>query len=449
MEHSKIGLAGPLRILHQEAESKQPRAPCQRAYTPMKATSNLIPRPVALSAEPDEVARRLSHLPGLVFFDTVGNLPTNHAPPTLHHRSPPRRDPAGRHLRSRSPFNPSLSNGTNLPQAAILGSPPARACGWVDYDGRYTFGVYPELLIYHHQTGEWWETGTLSSSLKDPKHTPDFALGPWRDSLERPDFLTAVKTIKEYIAAGDIYQVNLSRRLRSKCHAPEGLLSLYEKLRNSSPAPAASYLNLSGREVLSSSPETFLRFSGREIETRPIKGTRPRFADPELDSKSAFDLQYSEKERAELVMITDLLRNDLGQVCEFGSVQVTDMLQLEKLQHVHHLVSTIRGTLAPEHSPLSALAACFPGGSITGAPKKRATEIIAELESVPRGLYTGAIGYLGFNGESQFNIAIRTLIHENGQLDYHVGAGIVADSDPAAEFEETEHKARGVRLALG
>lgn len=223
---------------------------------------------------------------------------------------------------------------------------------------------------------------------------------------------------------------------------------MYDKLRNSSPAPTASYLNLDGREVLSSSPETFLRFSGLEIETRPIKGTRPRFADPELDSRSAFDLQRSEKERAELVMITDLLRNDIGQVCEFGSVQVTDMLQLEKLQHVHHLVSTIRGTLAREHTQLSALAACFPGGSITGAPKKRATEIIAELEPVPRGLYTGAIGFLGFNGESQFNIAIRTLIHENGHLDYHVGAGIVADSDPAAEFEETEHKARGVRLAL-
>ena len=148
-------------------------------------------------------------------------------------------------------------------------------------------------------------------------------------------------------------------------------------------------------------------------------------------------------------MITDLLRNDLGQVCEFGSVQVTDMLQHEKLEHVHHLVSTIRGTLRDEFTSTAALSACFPGGSITGAPKKRATEIISELEPVNRGLYTGAIGYLGFNGESQFNIAIRTLIHEAGHLDYHVGAGIVADSDPEAEFEETEHKARGVRLALG
>jgi anthranilate/para-aminobenzoate synthase component I len=148
-------------------------------------------------------------------------------------------------------------------------------------------------------------------------------------------------------------------------------------------------------------------------------------------------------------MITDLLRNDLGQVSEFGSVQVTDMLQLEKLQHVHHLVSTIKGTLRKDVSHLDALASCFPGGSITGAPKKRAREIISELEPCSRGLYTGTLGYFGFNGESQFNIAIRTLIHEKGTLAYHVGAGIVADSEPEAEFEETEQKAAGVRLALG
>lgn len=329
-----------------------------------------------------------------------------------------------------------------------LGFPSGAACGSIDYDGHFTFGIYPELLIYHHQTGQWWENGSLSTALRRPDFPEPFSPGPWEDSLPRPDFITAVEAVKDYIAAGDIYQVNLSRRLRAACHAPSGLFPLYEKLRTSSPAPSAAYLNLAGREVLSSSPETFLRFSGAEVETRPIKGTRPRFADPERDSKSAFDLRYSEKERAELVMITDLLRNDLGQVCRFGTVRVTDMLQLEKLQHVHHLVSTVCGILSPDQSHLSALAACFPGGSITGAPKKRATEIIAELETVPRGLYTGTIGYLGFNGESQFNIAIRTLTHENGQLDYHVGAGIVADSDPAGEFEETEHKARGVRLAL-
>ncbi len=413
----------------------------------MKTTPALIPRPASLTAEPHEVARQLSHLPGLVFFDTVGNLPTHHAPPISIIGANPTEILQG-HISKPSSLVAALAQHEN-PNPQDYGFPTGAACGSIDYDGSYTFGIYPELLIYHHQTNEWWETGTLSSQLQANSPNSDFTLGPWQDSLPQPRFIEAVQAIKEYIAAGDIYQVNLSRRLRSQCHAPDGLLPLYEKLRTSSPAPTASYLNLANREILSSSPETFLRFSGREIETRPIKGTRPRFADPELDSKSAFDLQRSEKERAELVMITDLLRNDLGQVCDFGSVQVTDMLQLEKLQHVHHLVSTIRGTLAPDQSPLSALSACFPGGSITGAPKKRATEIITELEPVSRGLYTGAIGYLGFNGESQFNIAIRTLIHENGHLDYHVGAGIVADSDPAAEFDETEHKARGVRLALG
>jgi aminodeoxychorismate synthase component I len=412
----------------------------------VKTIPNLIPRPVTIAADPEDVARQLAHLPGLVFFDTVGNLPTHHAPPVSIIGANPTEILRGQ-ISNPANLNSALARHNN-PISRDYGFPIGGACGWIDYDGSYTFGIYPELLIYHHKSGEWWETGKLSSALSKPSPPSEFTLGSWQDSMSQPDFTQAVHSIKEYIAAGDIYQVNLSRRLRAKCHAPAGLLSLYERLRTSSPAPTASYLNLDGREVLSSSPETFLRFSGREIETRPIKGTRPRFADPELDSKSAFDLQRSEKERAELIMITDLLRNDLGQVCEFGSVQVTDMLQLEKLQHVHHLVSTIRGTLASNTSPVSALSACFPGGSITGAPKKRATEIISELEPVSRGLYTGAIGYLGFNGESQFNIAIRTLIHENGYLDYHVGAGIVADSEPAAEFEETEHKARGMRLAL-
>jgi len=210
----------------------------------------------------------------------------------------------------------------------------------------------------------------------------------------------------------------------------------------------AAYLQHGQREILSSSPETFLRMHGRSIETRPIKGTRPRFADPELDSRSAYELQTSEKEIAELVMITDLERNDLGRVCEFGSVKVTEMLKHERLEQVHHLASTVTGQLREDADQLDVLQACFPGGSITGAPKKRAMEVIAELETVPRGLYTGAIGYLGFNGESQFNIAIRTLDREDLRLTYGVGAGIVADSDPEMEYEETLQKAEGIRLAL-
>jgi len=408
------------------------------------ATSSL-PRLSPLRVAPDAMARGLAHLPGLVFFDSVGNLPSNHAPPLSIIGARPVEVVRG-----------DISNPASLEKALApwrcegrdYGFPTGGACGWVDYNGQYCLGIYPEMLVYHHATDEWWEMGSLSKEFRDSPDLGSFSLGKWQASMAKKDFIQAVGVAKEYIAAGDIYQVNLSRRLEAACHAPEGLFGLYETLRSSSPAPLASYLNLAGREVLSSSPETFLRFSGEEVETRPIKGTRPRFADPELDSRSAFDLRQSEKETAELVMITDLLRNDLGQVCEFGSVQVTDMLQLEKLQHVHHLASTIKGTLRENVSHLDALAACFPGGSITGAPKKRAREIISELEPCPRGLYTGAMGYFGFNGESQFNISIRTLIHERGTLAYHVGAGIVADSEAEAEFEETEHKAAGMRLAL-
>ena len=183
------------------------------------------------------------------------------------------------------------------------------------------------------------------------------------------------------------------------------------------------------------------------METRPIKGTRPRFRDEAADQKSMLDLLASEKERAELLMITDLQRNDLGQVCQFGSVHVPELLRLERYAQVFHLVSSVQGTLRSSEDHLSALQACFPGGSITGAPKHRAREIITELEGTPRGLYTGCIGYLGFNQESHFNIAIRTMVVEKDRAHFHVGAGIVADSVPELEWQETLHKASGL-LAL-
>ena len=176
-------------------------------------------------------------------------------------------------------------------------------------------------------------------------------------------------------------------------------------------------------------------------------GSCPRFADPVADERSLRELITSGKERAELVMITDLLRNDLGMVCEYGSVHVTGLLQPETYGQVHHLVSTVQGTLRPGVSHTAALSACFPGGSITGAPKQRAREIIRELEPCPRGLYTGAIGFLGANGESHFSIAIRTVTLENGTATFHTGAGIVADSVPALEWEETLHKAAGILAA--
>ena len=274
----------------------------------------------------------------------------------------------------------------------------------------------------------------------------DFLRG-FAPQTNRGKFISDVQRIKEWIAAGHIYQVNLSQAFTATVSG--NLFSLYEALREASPAPMAAYLNLNGREILSSSPESFLKISGRGIETRPIKGTRPRFSDPDEDRRSAYELQTSAKEIAELVMITDLLRNDLGQVCEFGSVEVAEMLQLESLAQVHHLVSTVTGTLRADVDAISAIAACFPGGSITGAPKKRAMEIIRELEQAPRGIYCGAIGWLGYNRESSFNIAIRTLVRNGDRLVYQVGAGIVADSDPEKEYEETLHKAAGIRLAIG
>jgi len=190
-----------------------------------------------------------------------------------------------------------------------------------------------------------------------------------------------------------------------------------------------------------------LRIGGSRISTHPIKGTRPRKPDARDDQLSAYDLITSPKEIAELVMITDLERNDLGQICEYGSVTVPDLLRLDRFEQVFHLVSAVEGQLRPDVSHVRALRACFPGGSISGAPKKRALEIIRELEPFPRGIYTGAIGYFGYNGESQFSMAIRTAVFEGGRAQFHVGAGIVADSIPEKEWQETLDKAAGLLLA--
>jgi para-aminobenzoate synthetase component 1 len=265
-------------------------------------------------------------------------------------------------------------------------------------------------------------------------------------TLSRAGFLERVRAAQRYIRSGDIYQVNLSRRLTVPSRLTPA--ELFEALCTVSPAPFSACVDAADFQLVSSSPEQFLRLSGRRIQTRPIKGTRPRSPDPVRDAQLSYELQTSLKETAELVMITDLLRNDLGKVCEFGSVHVPEIVRLERYAQVQHLVSTVEGRLRPEVSHLAALAACFPGGSITGAPKFRAMEIIDELEPVTRGPYTGALGYLGFNRESQFSIVIRTALCRAGLAHFNVGAGIVADSVPEQEFEETEAKARGFFEAL-
>jgi para-aminobenzoate synthetase component 1 len=404
-----------------------------------------VTSPVRLDGlSPVEVAGRLRHLDGLVFFDTAGNFPSGALRPFSIIAASPIRVLQGNihHPDDLQILRTTLAD--HPPNASDRGFPVGGLCGWIDYEGDFVFGDYPEMLVFSHQDQTWWETGNLSAQLRVTAHTAE--IGSFSPLTDRDQFISRVQRVKDWIAAGHIYQVNLSQAFEATVSGD--LFGLYEMLREASPAPMAAYLKLDGREILSSSPESFLKISGRGIETRPIKGTRPRFADPDEDRRSAYELQTSAKEIAELVMITDLLRNDLGQVCEFGSVEVSEMLRLESLAQVHHLVSTVTGTLRADVDAVAAVAACFPGGSITGAPKKRAMEIIRELEQAPRGIYCGAIGWLGYNGESSFNIAIRTIVRNGGRLTYQVGAGIVADSDPEKEYEETLHKAAGIRLAV-
>jgi para-aminobenzoate synthetase component 1 len=262
-----------------------------------------------------------------------------------------------------------------------------------------------------------------------------------------PDaYRRAFARVAAYIRDGDCYQVNLARRFAAPVAGHPW--TLYRRLRRHNPGAHSAYVAFPGGAVLSSSPERFLRLRDGVAETRPIKGTAPRGATPEEDARLAAGLAASAKDRAENVMIVDLLRNDLGRTCLPGSIHVPELFAVERYAAVHHLVSTVRGTLAPGEDALSLLRGCFPGGSITGAPKVRAMEIIEELEPHRRGVYCGAIGYLGVDGAMDTNIAIRTLVVSGGSVRFWSGGGIVADSDPQAELAETEHKAAALRRAL-
>jgi para-aminobenzoate synthetase component I len=265
-------------------------------------------------------------------------------------------------------------------------------------------------------------------------------------NFDRPGYLAAVRRAIDYVHAGDCFQVNVAQRLLHP--ADVSPLELYGRLRERNAAPFAGLFDLGGAVVASASPERFLRVEGGEAETRPIKGTRPRGATPAEDDARAAELLASAKDRAENVMIIDLLRNDLGRVCEYGTVRVPAVCRLESYRYVHHLVSEVRGRLRPGLGPVDLLKAAFPGGSVTGAPKVRAMEIIAELEPTARGPYCGALGYLGFDGSMDTNILIRTFTMARGWVQFPVGGGIVADSDPQREYEETLHKAEGLVRAL-
>ncbi len=264
--------------------------------------------------------------------------------------------------------------------------------------------------------------------------------------FESKEYCDVIQKTIDYIAAGDIFQANISQRFSVRLEVSPW--DLYKKLRKINPAPFAAYLDFKELQIVSSSPERFIKISDSKIETRPIKGTRPRGRNKEEDLKLKNELINSEKDKSELVMIVDLERNDLGRVCNIGTVNVDELFRLEEYATVYHLVSTITGELKNGYNVVDTLKATFPGGSITGAPKIRAMEIIEELEPVKRGIYTGSIGYLGFNNQSDLNIVIRTFVIKNGRAYFQAGGGIVADSKPLDEYEETLHKAKALKQVL-
>jgi para-aminobenzoate synthetase component I len=265
-------------------------------------------------------------------------------------------------------------------------------------------------------------------------------------NFDRDGYLQTIRRAIEYVHAGDCFQVNIAQRLLSP--ATLAPLELYGRLRERNPAPFAGYFDLGDFVIASASPERFLRVASGEVETRPIKGTRPRGKTPAEEQAQIAELQGSVKDRAENVMIVDLLRNDLGRVCHYGTVKVEAVCRIETYQYVHHLVSVVKGRLRQGLGPIDLLRAAFPGGSVTGAPKVRAMEIIAELEPTARGPYCGSLGWIGFDGSMDTNLLIRTFTVGRGWMQFPVGGGIVADSVPEQEYAETWHKAEGLLRAL-
>ncbi|MDY6843885.1 MAG: aminodeoxychorismate synthase component I, partial [Thermodesulfobacteriota bacterium] len=327
------------------------------------------------------------------------------------------------------------------------------------------FCFFNKILTYDHQYKKWYLSYTEMEGCKE--HLSDIkesiiakverqsistvrytmkSDGQLISNFSKQEYLLAIEKAISYILEGDIYQVNLSQRFKTKADMEP--YQLYVKLREINPAPFAAFLNFPEVKVISSSPERFLKVAQGKVQTRPIKGTRPRSTDELVDTRLKQELVESEKDSAELNMIVDLERNDLGKVCNYGSVKVEEHRVVETYPTVFHTVSTVVGELLPQYKIVDLLKATFPGGSITGAPKVRAMEIIDELEPTKRNLYTGSIGYIGFNGDMDINIAIRTIVMKDGQAYFQVGGGIVADSVPELEYRETLDKGRALADAL-
>ncbi len=281
---------------------------------------------------------------------------------------------------------------------------------------------------------------------ESPAGTPSLPSISRRESMTEETFCDAVRTIKEHILAGDIFQAVLSRRI--DLELPLDPRSVYRSLRTINPSPYMYYLDFGDLQVIGASPEMLVRVEQRKVTTVPIAGTRLRGSTLEEDTRLARELLSDEKEKAEHTMLVDLARNDLGRVCKFGSVRVEDFMSVERFSHVQHIVSTVHGTLRDDLDPCEAFRSCFPAGTVSGAPKLRAMQIIEELEPERRGLYAGAVGYLGFDRNLEFAITIRTIVTQGNRTSLQVGAGIVADSDPLRELAETENKARAMLSAI-
>ncbi len=320
-------------------------------------------------------------------------------------------------------------------------------------------GIYNwAVVVDHHQKQNFlvghgydeyrWQTLIdLFSKLPDQVHKESFAVtSDVLSNMNKASYAYAFQQIKHYLKEGDCYQVNLSQRFVADCAGNPW--AAYQLLREMNAAPFSAYLNFPEAQILSSSPERFLKLENGRVETKPIKGTRPRRAYPASDWHQIDQLRYSPKDRAENLMIVDLLRNDLSKTCTLGTVKVPKLFAIESYATVHHLVSTVTGHLADGKHALDLIKSCFPGGSITGAPKIRAMEVIEELEPNRRGVYCGAIGYIGFDGNMDCNIAIRTLVHSNGTIRFWAGGGIVNDSDLDEEYQESFDKASALLKLL-
>lgn len=367
---------------------------------------------------------------------------------------------------NRHPGGPPFQGGAigyfGYEMGGLLERLPGKAVDDLDLPDM-TIGLYDWVLAFDHLDDKAWIVTTQFSGegrvqwVRDRidvgRETLRRANGrvgiatDLRSNFTRERYVNAVERVKEYIVAGDIYQANISQRFEATIHTDDW--TLYRALRSSTSAPFSAYLDLPEVTILSASPEQFLHVEDGFVETRPMKGTRPRGASREADAHLRSELSQSVKDRAENIMIVDLLRNDLGRVCMPGTVLTPELFTVEQYPNVHQLVSSVTGRLRPEHDVIDLLKACFPGGSVTGAPKIRAMEIIDEIEPVQRSVYCGAIGYIGFDGSMQLSIPIRTMLKKGNRVYFQVGGGIVADSDPEAEYQETLDKARGGLTALG